>query len=595
MPLKSFRIENQKVLSLAECKSVPPIMIIAGINGSGKSTLLYSIKTSRGTIEHTGKYLYIPPHRVWTRQAIKARSLWEERRSYLDATSMDSLAGTEGVRITSPSRTADTLDEATNFIKFSLSQIEVQRGKAMVTRFDNREKSDELDFPDVYQPLKDLTRALLPHLEFLRVDLVDMNNVKCVWKRAEGIDLSVGTTTEVDIDDLSSGEKEIFTLFMPFIENQIEKKLLELRNQANNETPSDITVLIDEPELHLHPILEYRVLNYLRKIVSEGGVQFVVTTHSPTLLNSANFDELYLLSPKTDSITNQLTRLTNDEERLQALRILCGETYPITAGRNLLCIEGELPEDLPTKPPDKKLYEILCPELSKNVLLPLGGKNSVLDGARRLREIIPRNIPGIDVLALIDRDQDPERNEEWVFRLPVCMIENILLKPKAINEFLEPYREKTELKTEQHVEEKLKKICSNLKEDEIRIRIKKELGYVKESFDGNTVEKIKESLSKMIDSIQNSFPEDSKLSSIIEKATTDVNNIIIQNKELNLFRGKEILRSFYEQWIKNQVGTSYYSFCMELAKQVASDQNHSQELSKVVKKINSKFEPLDKG
>jgi len=34
---------------------------------------------------------------------------------------------------------------------------------------------------------------------------------------------------------------------------------------------------------------------------------------------------------------------------------------------------------------------------------------------------------------------------------------------------------------------------------------------------------------------------------------------------------------------------------MELAKQVASDQNHSQELSEVVKKINSKFEPLDKG
>jgi predicted ATP-binding protein involved in virulence len=42
--ITTFKITDQKVIRLAECVSVPRIMIIYGQNGVGKSTLLYAVK-----------------------------------------------------------------------------------------------------------------------------------------------------------------------------------------------------------------------------------------------------------------------------------------------------------------------------------------------------------------------------------------------------------------------------------------------------------------------------------------------------------------------------------------------------------------------
>ncbi|MDP9290721.1 MAG: hypothetical protein M3P08_21335 [Thermoproteota archaeon] len=44
--ITTFKITDQKVIRLAECDSVPRIMIIFGQNSVGKSTLLYAVKQS---------------------------------------------------------------------------------------------------------------------------------------------------------------------------------------------------------------------------------------------------------------------------------------------------------------------------------------------------------------------------------------------------------------------------------------------------------------------------------------------------------------------------------------------------------------------
>ena len=48
MAAKSFRIENNKAIRLAECVAVPPLMVICGANGTGKSTLLWELKQRHG-------------------------------------------------------------------------------------------------------------------------------------------------------------------------------------------------------------------------------------------------------------------------------------------------------------------------------------------------------------------------------------------------------------------------------------------------------------------------------------------------------------------------------------------------------------------
>lgn len=44
--ITTFKITDQKAIKLAECNSVPKVMIIFGQNGIGKSTLLYAVKQS---------------------------------------------------------------------------------------------------------------------------------------------------------------------------------------------------------------------------------------------------------------------------------------------------------------------------------------------------------------------------------------------------------------------------------------------------------------------------------------------------------------------------------------------------------------------
>lgn len=52
-------------------------------------------------------------------------------------------------------------------------------------------------------------------------------------------------------------------------------------------------VLIDEVDLHLHPIWQKRILKTLKNVFPL--VQFIVTTHSPSIISSAKADELLIL------------------------------------------------------------------------------------------------------------------------------------------------------------------------------------------------------------------------------------------------------------------------------------------------------------
>lgn len=61
-------------------------------------------------------------------------------------------------------------------------------------------------------------------------------------------------------------------------------------------------LLIEEPEAHLHPQLQVRLLDHLEKVANEHKVQVVVTTHSTVLASSVHLDKIIHLT-KNDNPT----------------------------------------------------------------------------------------------------------------------------------------------------------------------------------------------------------------------------------------------------------------------------------------------------
>lgn len=74
---------------------------------------------------------------------------------------------------------------------------------------------------------------------------------------------------ELDLTRASSGEKEIFNLLLGVF-------ALNIKNGI---------VLIDEPELHLHPKWQTILLDLFYKFSQERGIQWFVVTHSPHFVN----------------------------------------------------------------------------------------------------------------------------------------------------------------------------------------------------------------------------------------------------------------------------------------------------------------------
>jgi len=55
-------------------------------------------------------------------------------------------------------------------------------------------------------------------------------------------------------------------------------------------------LLIEEPEAHLHPQLQTRVLQYLQDVARRNNIQVILTTHSPVIVAAVELDSLVVLS-----------------------------------------------------------------------------------------------------------------------------------------------------------------------------------------------------------------------------------------------------------------------------------------------------------
>ncbi len=115
-------------------------------------------------------------------------------------------------------------------------------------------------------------------------------------------------------------------------------ELLLLGGGSEGEMP---LLLIEEPEAHLHPQMQLRMIDFLRSKADTGSVQVILSTHSPNLASKINLVALSLVSKgRAYPLRSELTALAPGDYRFleRFLDVTRGNLF---FAKGVLIVEGD--------------------------------------------------------------------------------------------------------------------------------------------------------------------------------------------------------------------------------------------------------------
>lgn len=192
-----------------------------------------------------------------------------------------------------------------------------------------------------------------------------------------------------NFNSLSSGEREVVNIVFDFI----------LRK------PKNCIVIFDEPELHLHPELSFKMIQTLRSVGENN--QFIFLTHSPDIISSSLDNSVIFLSPPTDDLQfNQAIKVSEEDETNQALRLLGHSIGIVALGKKIVLIEGK------ESSLDKQVYGSIIKGMFPNlVLVPTGGKEDIQSFTKVQENVLNKSVWGVEFFMLTDHDSLPPFTE----------------------------------------------------------------------------------------------------------------------------------------------------------------------------------------
>lgn len=464
MQILSYRIENFRNLRLVECSNPPDFMVICGGNGCGKSALLEALMTAK---EHAGAYgTFVFDPRAVSTDATKATiamtlSFTENERSFVKDKFNQECTETEEViveidkitggrvlkrstathqlfsyysrtlgspgffdyigsyRQTQKKRELKTWDASYLSDAFAKQTLARETQKFQLTK----EYLTGLKMGDIQETQASLLSGKAVYIDSLKEIKEDFNlffspmKFKDVFLNQSPFQFLISTPRgDIDIDDLSSGEREILNMIIRF--HQLK--------------PKGAIILLDEADVHLHPDLERRYLEALRRLGK--GNQLFLTTHSPEMMIAAGTDSLYtLLKQPPANGGNQLVRVTKSEELHNVLSEIMGSRGIISINQCIVFIEGE------ETSLDREVYEKLYPPSEYNIsFVPAGNSAIVGKIADQVNKLLTESTGFQYYFSIVDSDierfEPDATGGSRLFRLPVYHVENFLLDENKILE-----------------------------------------------------------------------------------------------------------------------------------------------------------------
>lgn len=278
-------------------KNVAKINVVLGKNGCGKSHLLKEVEQGLPGQPNTGKVRYISPERGGVLQyepgidqAISQNASWIEnsRRS----------------------------NQSSNFRAQSATLF--RRLELLILR-EIEQESQRADFkPKTFETSIEALNKLLDRVQLKRDD-----------RRAFAI-VDRETQNETTPEAISSGEAELISLGIEFL-------VFAKECQAGKEN----YLLVDEPDVHLHPDLQHRLAIFMVDALKDAPFKLVLATHSTALLAGlADGGETHVAFMRRKDIELAF-KLVNDTDR--AILPIFG-AHPLSNVFNqapILLIEGE--------------------------------------------------------------------------------------------------------------------------------------------------------------------------------------------------------------------------------------------------------------
>jgi energy-coupling factor transporter ATP-binding protein EcfA2 len=198
-------------------------------------------------------------------------------------------------------------------------------------------------------------------------------------------------------------------------------------------------VLIEEPEVHLHPGLARSIEQYLRG--KSKSVQIFLTTHSTEFVDSASFQNVYLISRLADR-TARCSAISNIESGLQIPVELGLRPSSVFMYDRLVFVEGPSDEEILRE--FATTSDVDLAKASVGFVHMGGVRNFAYFAAESTLDLLGRRQVGLWFVA--DRD---ERDDEDVKRMLKRLagraqlqvwsqreLENYLLEPNALVEFI---------------------------------------------------------------------------------------------------------------------------------------------------------------
>lgn len=239
---------------------------------------------------------------------------------------------------------------------------------------------------------------------------IDINSSTIQYKDDDG--------TTRQFSELSSGEREVVILTFDII----------------TQNPSHCLILIDEPEVHLHPELTFRLIKAL-KAIGENN-QYFLFTHSPDIIGNSLDTGVHFVRPKVRVQTgNQVVRIDeNNIDAFQSIPNIRETIGMVSVGKKLLFVEGN------NTSIDRNVFATIAKDAKIDVAIIPSDSCTNINNMALMCETLEKGLFGVELFMVRDRDSlapdqiatfHAKSNGRLVF-LPFYHIENAFLMPKAI-------------------------------------------------------------------------------------------------------------------------------------------------------------------